>query len=183
MTNSHKNIPKLKKYSTLIRFGVGFTALFIGSLEYFLSRPAESSHIGRIVNEIFGELPLKANIFGVFSGVIPDFVHPFSFSLLTMALFPLAEKKTRAAICIFWLIVDLFFEIGQGFGRNIAGFLLNIFPQSSFSKILANYFTAGTFDHFDILAIFLGIITAYIIGELTSPHVESCPSKPESGRR
>lgn len=177
MTISEKFIPTIKKYGTSIRFGLGLTALFIGSLEYFLSRPANSSHIGRIFNNIFGELPLKGDIFGVFSGVIPDFVHPFSFALLTMGLFPLADKKTRAIICILWLCVDLFFEIGQGFGLQISEFLLKFLPQSRFSNIIANYFTAGTYDHFDILAIFLGIIAAYIIGELTSRPMKPFPSK------
>ncbi len=162
----------------IIRIGLGLGALFLGSLEYIISRPADSSHIGRIVGELAGNILFKIDIFGFLGGFLPDFIHPFSFALLTMAIFPMGDRKTRSIICIFWLFIDILFEIGQFFNRQIAEFITNSFFDNTATSILANYFTKGTYDHLDILAIFLGITAAYTVGEFTA-HLIHSPNKPE----
>ena len=152
----------------IIRIGLGLGALFLGSLEYIISRPADSSHIGRIVSEFAGNLLFRIDVFGFLGGFLPDFIHPFSFALLTMALFPAGARKVRGIICLFWLVIDIIFEIGQFFDQQIAEFMAKLFSHNSAANILANYFTKGTYDHLDILAICLGITAAYTIGEFTA---------------
>ncbi len=171
MAKKQKTTFIIKKYGTCIRFCTGMIALFIGSLEYFLSRPSDSSYVGMWFRKFFGEQPLRADIFGFLSGVIPDFVHPFSFSLLTMTLYPLADKKNIKVICFFWLIVDVIFEFGQLIDHKSTETLYGIFSKNIVSKIMLNYFASGTYDHFDIVAIFLGCIAAYYVGYLTSPNL------------
>ncbi|MBW2020595.1 MAG: hypothetical protein JRI58_11155 [Deltaproteobacteria bacterium] len=147
---------------------LGFGALVIGLVEYVVSRPADSTYLGKMIGALAGDFPFKMDIFGIFGGVVPEFVHPFSFALITMAIFPQATKKVRGMICLFWLFIELFFEVGQCCGHQIAQYIPEVFGQSSIVCSLKSYFINGTYDHLDVLAIFLGITVAYIAGEHTS---------------
>ena len=149
------------------QFVLGLCALLIGFMEYVLSRPADSTYLGKIIEALAGGFPFKINIFGIFGGVLPEFVHPFSFALITMAMLPQASKKARGMICLFWLVVDLLFEMGQCFGHQIARLMPKILPDGRVLDLLTNFFANGIYDHVDMLAICLGITAAYFIGELT----------------
>ncbi|UCG63381.1 MAG: hypothetical protein JSW12_11855, partial [Deltaproteobacteria bacterium] len=105
-------------------------------------------------------------VFGIFGGVVPEFVHPLAFALITMVLFPETSRRIRLMICFFWLTVDLLFEVGQYFGQQISQFLPMILPDTRVSGLLIDYFLRGTYDHLDVVAICLGVVSAFIIGEL-----------------
>lgn len=149
----------------LMKLIIAVCALFIGTMEYVLSRPAHSSGLGTILGTA-GDVPWKVSMFGFLGGVIPEFIHPFSFALITMALYPRADQKTRGIICIFWLVAEALFELGQAFGHQISQFLGNTLPHGGIAMLLQNYFARGTYDHLDILAICLGIASAFFIGEI-----------------
>ena len=149
------------------QFLLGSGALFIGLVEYILSRPTGSTYLGKIIGAHVGDFSSKMDIFGIFGGTLPDFSHAFAFALITMAIFPRAGRKLRGVICLSWLVVELFFEIGQRFGHQIAQCLLEIVPYRGVSDPLANYFVNGTYDHLDVFAICLGITVAYTVSELT----------------
>ena len=150
----------------LLQLILGLGALMIGVMEYALSRPADSTCLGASIKVIGGDLRYKMEVFGIFGGVVPEFVHPLAFALITMALFPETSRRIRVMICLFWLTVDLLFEVGQYFGQQISQFLPTILPHTRVSGLLIDYFLRGTYDHLDILAICLGIISAFVIGEL-----------------
>ena len=149
------------------QFILGFVALLIGLVEYVLSRSTDSTYLGKMIGTLVGGFSFKMNIFGVFGGVLPEFLHPFAFALFTMALFPRASRKVRRMICLFWLAIELFFEMGQCFGQQIAQHLLKVLPHRGVVDPLTNYFLNGTFDHLDVLAICVGITAAYIVSDLT----------------
>jgi hypothetical protein len=149
----------------LIKLIVAVCALFLGTMEYVLSRPAHSSGLGTILGAA-GDAPRKVSMFGFLGGVIPEFIHPFSFALITMALYPRADQKSRGIICVFWLVVEVLFELGQAFGHQVSQFLGNTLPHGGMIRLLQNYFATGTYDHLDILAICLGIASAFVIGEI-----------------
>ena len=68
----------------------------------------------------------------------------------------------------FLLAVDVFFETGQFFGQQIAGIINIILPSNTVTTLLKSYFVNGKYDPMDILAIVLGVGTAFLIGELTA---------------
>jgi hypothetical protein len=155
------------KKNSLIRAAFGFNVLLLGAAEYIFSRPPESSHIGILIKRIAGNIP-KINLFGILGGVMPDFAHACAFSLFTLVLFPRAVRKMRILICLFWLAIDVFFETGQYFGQQISGLINTILPPNTVAALLKGYFVNGKYDPMDILAMVLGVGTAFLIGELTT---------------
>jgi hypothetical protein len=109
-----------------------------------------------------GILPFQISINETLGGCLPDFLHPFAFVLICMALFPHSNRKIRGLICLFWFVTDILFEIGQFFGEEVGKMML-------FSNTFSNYFIGGTYDLLDIIAIGLGILSAFFIGEITHP--------------
>ena len=152
---------------SLIRAVLGFSVLLLGAAEYIFNRPLESSQLGIFLKHFAGNIP-KINMFGSLGGVMPDFAHACAFSLFTLVLFPKAVRKIRVLICLFWLAVDVFFETGQFFGQQIAGIINIILPSNTVTTLLKSYFVNGKYDPMDILAIVLGVGTAFLIGELTA---------------
>lgn len=149
-----------------LQLTLGLGALLIGSIQYLVSRPADSTHLGSMIGELVGSLRFRIDNYPFVGGILPEFLHPFAFALITMSIFPQASRKIRGIICLFWLLVDLLFETGQHFGHQIGQFMQKILPHSRISEALINFFVKGTYDHLDILAIWLGIISAFIISEL-----------------
>jgi len=150
--------------STLVFLGTGL--LLFGALEYILSRPTDSTHLRSLIDCFTNIFHLRIHIYGNLGGVLPDFIHPLSFSLLTMAIFPQAQRGLRAMICLAWLSIDLLFELGQCFNTQISQLLPKILSKGHILDLLTGYFISGTYDHLDILAICLGALTAFIISEL-----------------
>lgn len=74
----------------------------------------------------------------------------------------------RILICLFWLAIDVFFETGQYFGQQISGLINTILPPNTVAALLKGYFVNGKYDPMDILAMVLGVGTAFLIGELTT---------------
>jgi len=145
----------------------GIAVFLFGSLEYLLTRPVDSTCMEKIVGWFRGSSS-SVGIYGDMGGFMPEFAHPFSFALITMALFPGSGRKTRGLICFFWLFIELFFEAGQRFGNEIVSYIPSFCERIYILDNLKSYFVKGVYDPNDVLAIFLGIIAAYMTGELTS---------------
>ena len=157
---------KVRISKNSLQFIIGVGALLVASMEYVLSRPVDSTCLGAAAKVATGDIPFKMGIFGIFGGTLPEFIHPFSFALITMALFRRKSRGIRAIICLFWLVVDVLFEIGQAFAHQISQFLPRILAHTKFPELLVNYFLRGTYDRLDLLAICLGTASAFIISEL-----------------
>jgi hypothetical protein len=81
----------------------------------------------------------------------PSFVHQFSFVLLSwLAL----GKEYKWFVIFLWFCINTLFELGQAMPNEYA----NYFP-----KVLADYFSHGTYSHGDMLAILLATVVAYMV--------------------
>lgn len=158
---------KIRIPGHLIKISLGLSALFVGLIIYILQRPANCSYLGMMVKEYFGILPFEIHINEIVGGSLPDFLHPFAFVLLCITIFPSESRRQRGVLCLFWLFTNLLFEMGQFYGEKLGWFISTTFNHTSFSTVLANYFIGGTYDVIDIIAIGLGILSAFLIGEIT----------------
>ena len=99
--------------------------------------------------------------FGPAADWLPAFVHPFAFSLLTVAVLA-PSVRPRYGACVAWALVNIAFELGQHpqFKGPLAEALYAHLGQSVPVRRLASYFLRGTFDFGDLLAIVAGALAA-----------------------
>jgi hypothetical protein len=141
---------------------IGLGGLFLGTLVYLIDRPPEATyfiHFSRIKVSLYGILP---NVFGAIGNSLPDFLHVFSFILLTAGLLSW-RKRGSIVICLGWFSIDLIFELFQKFNTLPLKMIPEWFRAIPFLENTENYFTQGTFDLLDLVAISLGTVTAYFV--------------------
>jgi hypothetical protein len=145
-----------------VRLLIGLGGLCLGTLVYLIDRPPEATyfiHFSRIKISLYGILP---NIFGVIGNSMPDFLHVFSFILLTAGLLS-CRKAGSTVICLGWFSIDAIFELFQKFNTLPLRILPAWFRGIPFLENAENYFTQGTFDLLDLIAISLGTVIAYFV--------------------
>lgn len=145
---------------------LGCLFLLAGTIEYLVSRPIGSVYFLRkfpAVQSFFQQMP---NLYGKLGVFAPEFFHALAFCLISMAFF--SSKKSRIAICLSWFSVDSIFELGQRYGIQLVEYLPKWFETVPMLENLRNYLVNGRFDIYDLVAIGLGSLTAFFIGELLS---------------
>jgi hypothetical protein len=153
---------------------IGLGGLAIGTLVYLIDRPPEATyfiHFSRIKVSLYGILP---NVFGVIGNSLPDFLHVFSFTLLTAGLLSW-QKRGSLVICLGWFSIDLIFELFQKFNALPLQVIPKWFNGIPFLENTGNYFSQGTFDFLDLMAISLGTVTAYFVLLATNKEKTSLP--------
>jgi len=146
---------------------IGLVALFIGSLIYLIDRPPDQTYfvyISKINISLFNTFP---NLFGVLGNSLPDFLHVFSFILITAGLFS-CKKRGYVIICLSWFLVDGAFELCQKFNKLPLKIIPDWFEGIPFLENTKNYFQKGTFDMVDLVAIAFGTAVAYFVMILTT---------------
>jgi predicted membrane channel-forming protein YqfA (hemolysin III family) len=138
---------------TLRLTAVGVAALVLGSLIYVLVRPEGSSYLSQIVH---WTLPVSLETLP-FVNNLPSFFHVLGFSLLTFAI--LGERKYALASCLFWLAVNVLFELGQH-PYFVQWLDTN---EIEVARALDAYFRFGVFDLMDMVLCGVGAITALIM--------------------
>ncbi|MDH3672702.1 MAG: hypothetical protein OES46_16345 [Gammaproteobacteria bacterium] len=143
---------------------IGVAVLATGALVYVVDRAPELSLVGSTVSFFH----LKLTAFGAIGQNLPSFAHVFAFSLLTIALLG-GGRRAAIAVCSGWLFVNAAFELGQH--PTIATKLAHLTP-TWFEGIpilhrTNDFFLAGTFDAFDLVAMALGALTAYWVMQRT----------------
>jgi len=141
---------------------IGLGGLLVGTLVYLIDRPPEATyflHFSRIKVSLYGILP---NVFGVIGNSLPDFLHVFSFIMLTAGLLSWG-KRGSLVICLGWFSIDLIFELFQKFNTLPLKIIPKWFKGIPFLENTGNYFTQGTFDLLDLIAITLGATAAYFV--------------------
>lgn len=138
--------------------GLGAAVLVIGALVYLTDRNPASVMILQGLADVH-RLP---GIWGPLSGVLPDFAHACSFSLLTAGV--MGRKPGMAIpVCLFWFFTETLFELGQKFPDRA----MALIPDSLFNvppvRWASVYFTQGTFDPLDILAFAAGSASAFAL--------------------
>lgn len=137
---------------------LGVAALALGTLVYVIDRPPGVTALPDSIS-FYGILPA---LFGTIGQSLPAFTHVFAFSLLTAACLG-NGRYVAVAACTIWLLVDTAFEFGQH--PSLAPYLAAVIPEW-FGQIpilgrAASYFLNGTFDPWDVAAIFAGTLAAY----------------------
>lgn len=140
---------------------IGLLSLLAGALVYLISRPVGSAYFLlrlRTVHIFFNRLP---DILGHLGFYAPGFLHTLAFSLISAAI--LWAKKAKMAVCSVWLGIDLFFEVAQKFGHQIANYLPKRFAELPGIREIIGFLVFGTFDVYDLIAISIGGLLAIII--------------------
>lgn len=146
--------------SELLLLVIGLCALLLGLFMYIATRPCQQILFLQYLPLGQVSLPL-AGIPMIHS--VPSFLHVYGFILLTVAVLPKRSSYLRS-ICLFWLVLELFFEIGQqhDLALQITGHLPAWFYNSGWLlKVIPNYFLYGTFDPLDVVFLLLGVAAAW----------------------
>lgn len=145
---------------------IGFAALLAGLFVYLIDRPPGTTYfLAGWAKDIsfYDRIP---NMFGHIGSSLPAFAHVFSFILITAGILG-SSKRGCLFICIFWLLIDGAFEMGQRYSSIPLKFIPSWFDGIPFLENTANFFRLGTFDYLDLIAFLLGTVFAYIILTLT----------------
>lgn len=147
---------------------IGVAALVAGTAVYLLDRPA-------------GQLALippdwvlsdgQGSVSGILGGVLPDFLHPFAFAMLTGSL--LAPSRLRYGIaCLVWATIDLAFETGQAptVSKWLAATIGPWKGRIPGVESILSYFGNGTYDPLDVLATIAGAVMAWLLLQKTGGH-------------
>jgi hypothetical protein len=134
-------------------------ALALGSLVYVLDRPAATVYL---LPNVLSLARGHHRWFGALGGNLPEFVHVYAFILLTVAVGPWPARVLP--ICAFWWAVDSLFKVGEHplLAPHIAAVLPAWFQHVPILDNTGNYFLHGTFDPWDLVAILVGSIVAYL---------------------
>jgi len=146
---------------------IGVGGLILGSLVYLIDRPPDQTYFlffSKINISLFNTIP---NLFGVIGNTLPDFLHVFSFILITAGLFS-CKKRGYLIICLSWFFVDAAFELCQKFNTLPLRIIPDWFEGIPFLENTKNYFQRGTFDMLDLVAIAVGTTAAYFVILITS---------------
>ena len=156
--NFNAPVPRaLRKHLAVELAALG--ALAFGVLVYALDRLPESVYF----------LPAGWSLaeggvrwFGSLGGQLPEFLHVYAFALLTAAV--LASSRRLALLsCAVWWGLDSLVELGQhaAISPQIAAAVPAWFAGIPFLENTGLYFTHGTFDPLDFIAIAVGAVAAY----------------------
>ena len=130
--------------------------LLVGTLVYLFTRPPHSTYFLPEELTFYQHIP-KSLL--TLTGSLPSFCHIVGFSLLVLALQP--NSKYISITCLFWLLVNILFELSQHshFSGQLASISLPLLDS------IKNYAKHGIFDLGDILAAILGSIVAYTLAK------------------
>ncbi len=134
-------------------------SLALGVLVYALDRSGTTYFLPSWLSRDAGPA-----VFGQLGRHLPTFVHPFAFVLITVAVLR-PPPRLLPAICMTWFAIEFAFELGQlaSFGEHIAAAVPEWFEDTPLLGATSNYFSRGTFDPLDVLAIGLGVVGAYCV--------------------
>jgi len=134
----------------------------IGALVYFIDRPPDQTYFVNRYSEDLSMHDRIPNLFGIVGHSLPDFLHVFSFILLTAGISSCGKRGYRL-ICLSWLLIDSVFELGQKYLKQPMKNLPDWFDGIPILEAVKSYFIRGTFDYIDLISIVLGTVAAYIV--------------------
>ena len=145
-------------------FYLGRISLVCGIAFYLVARPSGSTYFfGKLLHLGFSSPIIKLP--ALIQGSFPDFVHPFAFSLIGMGLLSLM-RVSRLCICSSFLVMNLFFKIGQNYKYAFAAQVPKWFGGVPIIENTGPFFLRGTFDINDVFAMIVGAAAAFALSEL-----------------
>ena len=147
------------------QISIGVVALIFGSLIYLIDRPPDQTYFVFTSPIKFNLLNLHQflpNLFVSIGNILPDFLHVFSFTLITAGIVS-CGKRGSLIICLVWFLTDIGFELGQEYPSISLKIIPDWFEGIPFLENSKNYFLYGTYDIYDIAAVVLGAATASFI--------------------
>jgi hypothetical protein len=141
---------------------IGVSALLFGSLIYLIDRPPDQTYFVYSSPINISLSNIIPNLFCPIGNSLPEFIHVFSFILITAGLI-FCQKRGYLIICLSWSLVDCSFEVGQKFTTWSTSIIPDWFTGIPFLENTANYFLKGTFDLLDLAAIAFGATIAYFV--------------------
>ena len=138
----------------------GLSFLVLGFLLYYFFRDAESTYFIQFL-ELAPPIKETPHLLQRFGYSLPTFIHVFAFSLITAGIMA-SSKRGYTAACLLWFGINVFFEFGQKFDSLMVQYIPDWFAKIVFLENTKSYFLKGRFDHFDLLAIALGALVAYL---------------------
>ena len=145
----------------------GAIALLFGILVYLVDRPPDQTYFVYKSTVNLSLYQILPNLFGIIGNSLPSFAHVFSFILITAGLIA-SKKREFIIICLFWFLINSFFELGQKFSTIFIKFIPDWFASIPFLENTGDYFIRGTFSFADMAAITIGTIAAYFLLIITS---------------
>ena len=161
-----KNINRQAYSVNWLQILLGILFFLIGALVYLIDRPPEYTYFFnhyKYIETLHNSLPA---FFGPLGNYLPDFIHPFSFILITAGIIS-RNKSSYRVICLSWFVIDCIFEFGQKYSSLFLKAVPDWFSEIPFLEAFEIYFKKGTFDPYDIIAIFAGTGSAYLVLVLT----------------
>ena len=142
------------------QFLAGIFLLILGSLVYVVDRSPDQVYFTRFFGIHLKMFDGGAPLLGSLGLRLPAFFHVLSFSLITGAFFR-SGRGRYLAICAFWLLVNICFELGQKYKTLAVKLTPDFFETIPFLENTRAYFLNGTFDIYDLAAFFMGGAVAY----------------------
>lgn len=144
--------------ASLVR--IAFTALAAGLAVYLLARPAGT--LCCLPHWLYLDHSTGEGLTRL-GGQLPAFLHTYAFILLSAAATAPWPCLT-IPICAFWCLLEGLCEIGQtaAVSAVINGLVDTQSVNFPLADRIVNYFVAGRFDPFDLLAIMMGGLSAFL---------------------
>ncbi|MFP4444979.1 MAG: hypothetical protein ACLFPD_01870 [Desulfosudaceae bacterium] len=141
----------------------GILLLLLGALVYLTDRPPERTWF---VSVLPFQISLYDNtgplLFGPAGRFLPHLAHVMAFTFLTAGILN-CGKRCSAMVTLFWLFVNLAFELGQKYGTLAAGLVPNSMAEVLLLDKTRNYFLRGTYCPLDMAAVGVGALLAYLL--------------------
>ena len=153
---------KTSDHINKLRLLIGGTALFAGGFIYLINRPPDSAYFIYRYGPILSLHRLLPEISIPFGNSLPEFIHAFSFILITASVISNRERG-ELVIAFSWCIIDCVFELAQRYKVVSLSLIPDWFEKFPVLGNCRSYILHGTFDLRDMIAIFLGSLTAYLI--------------------
>jgi hypothetical protein len=161
-----------KAQSTLL--GIAFAMFCVGAVVYLFDRSGADIYF---IPEWWRFADGTPDLFGALGSSFPSFAHTFCFSIVFCVLLA-PWRIAPGSVCIGWSLVEASLEIAQV--EVVGSRILSLLPAWIADwPILGNipiYFSRGQFDPLDLLNVFLGGASAWLIVKLTNRYgvVERC---------
>ncbi|MBU2549215.1 MAG: hypothetical protein KKB20_12420 [Proteobacteria bacterium] len=149
--------------SPIILVSSGLVALAFGTALY-LSSGAGETYLRSVTPAWIGLSFDLAGLLGPLRGPLPAFIHPFAFSLIGMGLFA-RTRRSRIAICAAFAIMNLCFELGQGYAEIACRMIPDWFQSVFILENAKPFFIQGRFSFSDLAAVTIGSAAALMFAE------------------